>query len=94
MQFGRKFRISIHVPRVEDDEVWKKIQGEGFISIHVPRVEDDEELDEIAAKKEIFQSTSPVWRTTKKDEGRGYSATISIHVPRVEDDWEVVLVVG
>ena len=33
--------ISIHVPRVEDDEIGKWVQKAFEISIHVPRVEDD-----------------------------------------------------
>ena len=34
----------------------------------------------------LFQSTSPVWRTTKYRSKSDNSLTISIHVPRVEDD--------
>ena len=33
-----------------------------------------------------FQSTSPVWRTTKITSDNVVSVLISIHVPRVEDD--------
>ena len=34
-------RISIHVPRVEDDGEVETYKGKFGISIHVPRVEDD-----------------------------------------------------
>ena len=34
----------------------------------------------------LFQSTSPVWRTTMNREESRRAAMISIHVPRVEDD--------
>ena len=33
--------ISIHVPRVEDDELLPQTEEKILISIHVPRVEDD-----------------------------------------------------
>ena len=36
--------------------------------------------------KRIFQSTSPVWRTTDRAAGFVCTKNISIHVPRVEDD--------
>ena len=36
--------------------------------------------------KRIFQSTSPVWRTTLPTPWKPLSIDISIHVPRVEDD--------
>ena len=36
--------------------------------------------------KRIFQSTSPVWRTTVQCFQRLAEGVISIHVPRVEDD--------
>ena len=41
----------------------KKID-EIAISIHVPRVEDDSKAKEERVRTRIFQSTSPVWRTT------------------------------
>ena len=56
------------------------------ISIHVPRVEDDRRGVEIRNSEHVFQSTSPVWRTTVRCESRGRRHFISIHVPRVEDD--------
>ena len=63
-----------------------RLWGRDYISIHVPRVEDDQkELDELKDYKE-FQSTSPVWRTTKAEESDTKIEVISIHVPRVEDD--------
>ena len=36
--------------------------------------------------EKIFQSTSPVWRTTQIAVSLGMEMEISIHVPRVEDD--------
>ena len=57
--------ISIHVPRVEDDlRSTSRTMPEDFISIHVPRVEDDADMISEAREDKIFQSTSPVWRTT------------------------------
>ena len=40
-----------------------------------------------------FQSTSPVWRTTKARNGFDERRHISIHVPRVEDDIVKFLIV-
>ena len=57
--------ISIHVPRVEDDTQESKKKRKIDISIHVPRVEDDVNNYFIADVREGFQSTSPVWRTTR-----------------------------
>ena len=59
-----KLVISIHVPRVEDDSTLLFGTPYRTISIHVPRVEDD--CDTVVAELAdcIFQSTSPVWRTT------------------------------
>ena len=56
------------------------------ISIHVPRVEDDEVGDVGKTSSEVFQSTSPVWRTTSTAKNKKQQIWISIHVPRVEDD--------
>ena len=39
-----------------------------------------------ASCRSLFQSTSPVWRTTKAIAARERLECISIHVPRVEDD--------
>ena len=59
---------------------------EELISIHVPRVEDDEASRVPFLIFCIFQSTSPVWRTTIVSYCTQYVNRISIHVPRVEDD--------
>ena len=56
------------------------------ISIHVPRVEDDYNMGGEVKTWIIFQSTSPVWRTTDGSCPYVIKAQISIHVPRVEDD--------
>ena len=68
--------ISIHVPRVEDDSCRKHVILRLFISIHVPRVEDDGRSLTSSSAKSIFQSTSPVWRTTKSElqTGRYYGS--------------------
>ena len=42
------------------------------------------------ALKALFQSTSPVWRTTDCGFYSGYIVIISIHVPRVEDDIKIL----
>ena len=55
------------------------------ISIHVPRVEDDLHFCSTCGIIFLFQSTSPVWRTSETME-RWEEEAISIHVPRVEDD--------
>ena len=56
------------------------------ISIHVPRVEDDMRNTDTGDVRVVFQSTSPVWRTTIVRKKSRESRPISIHVPRVEDD--------
>ena len=56
--------ISIHVPRVEDDESTVFRLFVFCISIHVPRVEDDMFNPIFVVFSSVFQSTSPVWRTT------------------------------
>ena len=56
------------------------------ISIHVPRVEDDFCCFPFLLPLKLFQSTSPVWRTTIDAFDDYSNKTISIHVPRVEDD--------
>ena len=78
--------ISIHVPRVEDDDGRQFWQVRVQISIHVPRVEDDRSERQSQMTKSRFQSTSPVWRTTYSYILYWYKKPISIHVPRVEDD--------
>ena len=81
-----KISISIHVPRVEDDQTLDLYFTAEAISIHVPRVEDDLQVILQTQYQKIFQSTSPVWRTTAKPVRRTERILISIHVPRVEDD--------
>ena len=43
-------------------------------------------MERTRAQDEQFQSTSPVWRTTRHYGVRRRKRGISIHVPRVEDD--------
>ena len=79
--------ISIHIPRVGDDENMEKIKAQYIpISIHIPRVGDDEEsiIEPLTDKK--FQSTSPVWGMTTTAMIMFLSFCISIHIPRVGDD--------
>ena len=57
-----------------------------LISIHVPRVEDDLSFFRHPCAEKVFQSTSPVWRTTAEGIKGIIDTAISIHVPRVEDD--------
>ena len=84
--------ISIHVPRVEDDE---------FIRIPLnvdfdfnPRPPCGGRLPRFAEKSRYcaFQSTSPVWRTTSDNIAERKRLSISIHVPRVEDDTDKICV--
>ena len=65
-----------------------------IISIHVPRVEDDKGESSAGKSPALFQSTSPVWRTTNYRRTNMNNYEISIHVPRVEDDSVLVLVVN
>ena len=64
MHLRREEQISIHVPRVEDDIIVENRTVNKSISIHVPRVEDDKPYSLLNQFILIFQSTSPVWRTT------------------------------
>ena len=90
---GRRYIgiISIHVPRVEDDRRLPGDNAAHTISIHVPRVEDDKCFAKKKERSTTFQSTSPVWRTTREGYHGLYVEMISIHVPRVEDDSEKTL---
>ena len=63
--------ISIHVPRVEDDSTMFYCLVCFSISIHVPRVEDDDLFRNLPRFFGLFQSTSPVWRTTGRVERYG-----------------------
>ena len=71
---------------MEDDETRSAKENAYRVSIHVPRVEDDELSVKSEGGKSEFQSTSPVWRTTRLGLGRLRELYVSIHVPRVEDD--------
>ena len=86
---GYEGLISIHVPRVEDDAISAFLGKSWEISIHVPRVEDDIVEHWSCGGRCGFQSTSPVWRTTKNRYKAKLDEIISIHVPRVEDDGSV-----
>ena len=78
--------ISIHVPRVEDDtHLIQKINNYHNFNPRPPCGGRHGELDYIV-KRWIFQSTSPVWRTTTHRAPYSSVKHISIHVPRVEDD--------
>ena len=83
--------ISIHVPRVEDDFGLELAASQQAISIHVPRVEDDKYIQSPQMNDTTFQSTSPVWRTTRVTENAISLFHISIHVPRVEDDEKLTI---
>ena len=71
---------------MEDDLKYDMELDDIHISIHVPRVEDDVQRDVVRCKIDVFQSTSPVWRTTVLILKFRWNEKISIHVPRVEDD--------
>ena len=95
--------ISIHVPRVEDDQVQHLQRLQMLISIHVPRVEDDVvhffgaflyknfnprppcggrlHAGYSVCPGSVFQSTSPVWRTTSRITGRGAADTFQSTSP-------------
>ena len=79
-------RISIHVPRVEDDRVPAcTTNSPRYFNPRPPcggRLAISESIEYFA----LFQSTSPVWRTTTMTVNTAGMIMISIHVPRVEDD--------
>ena len=78
--------ISIHVPRVEDDQYFSPaLYAPADFN---PRPPCGGRPPGAKRKKpaEKFQSTSPVWRTTVMHDGVELFVIISIHVPRVEDD--------
>ena len=78
--------ISIHVPRVEDDSaVRSRILG-GFYFNPRPPCGGRRSPYSPCAVCLLFQSTSPVWRTTNYKRSGIRTSPISIHVPRVEDD--------
>ena len=79
-------RISIHVPRVEDD---REVCYEKTLEIHFnprPPCGGRPALFDDLVRERGFQSTSPVWRTTPAKQNHKREINISIHVPRVEDD--------
>ena len=81
-----KVFISIHVPRVEDDSC--NSDKDNYTRYFNPRPPCGGRLYLIDHNylTKIFQSTSPVWRTTGVDTTEYMIKRISIHVPRVEDD--------
>ena len=79
--------ISIHVPRVEDDIVRKKISGVASHFNPRPPCGGRRTGFYLDVFHDLFQSTSPVWRTTEKRRRLNRKTLISIHVPRVEDDF-------
>ena len=78
--------ISIHVPRVEADSQLGGGRQKGRDFNPRPpcggRPKAPRSIDSVI----VFQSTSPVWRTTPACSPRPRATRISIHVPRVEDD--------
>ena len=78
--------ISIHVPRVEDD--LEMIREYGIPRNFNPRPPCGGRHGVCVFNDwaESFQSTSPVWRTTRSCPLPHPCRRISIHVPRVEDD--------
>ena len=78
--------ISIHVPRVEDDIDERQLVDE--LHNFNPRPPCGGRLYGVEwwFCDKSFQSTSPVWRTTRSLPMRRSCHFISIHVPRVEDD--------
>ena len=78
--------ISIHVPRVEDDVCkGQQIMDKTNFNPRPPCGGRPTTTIDADGNK-VFQSTSPVWRTTAISSIIGYIYGISIHVPRVEDD--------
>ena len=68
IKHGRE--ISIHIPRVGDDDVRLYCGMQGLISIHIPRVGDDMRWSVRRHPHGIFQSTSPVWGMTSARQTR------------------------
>ena len=78
--------ISIHVPRVEDDSCGLSVSRPPRYFNPRPPCGGRQLRSLGQPPAEVFQSTSPVWRTTSAMENREKIKQISIHVPRVEDD--------
>ena len=84
--FYTRKTISIHVLRVEDDQVHaRKVHRQG-ISIHVLRVEDDLSTSERRSIAADFNPRPPCGGRRKRAAHRAMEEIISIHVLRVEDD--------
>ena len=79
--------ISIHVPRVEDDLCMMRMKIAEIYFNPRPPCGGRHSSRLKSPTPTIFQSTSPVWRTTRTYKCRTTEETISIHVPRVEDDF-------
>ena len=80
-------RISIHVPRVEDDDLDEKGERIYYISIHVPRVEDDYHFVSTLSSFFNFNPRPPCGGRQSLIFLSASAVCISIHVPRVEDDF-------
>ena len=78
--------ISIHVPRVEDDQQGNKTNRKLRDFNPRPPCGGRQLLRHSSSRAAVFQSTSPVWRTTALATQLQQCCCISIHVPRVEDD--------
>ena len=84
-QFCRYY-ISIHVPRVEDDLIFRRLLERKFHFNPRPPCGGRRYCLLSKSMLHLFQSTSPVWRTTAEEQKSFSAFAISIHVPRVEDD--------
>ncbi len=78
--------VSIHVPRVGNDQRARLSLSTQKVSIHVPRVGNDTIGLHSYFAECWFQSTFPVWGTTISPEFYKFWAEVSIHVPRVGND--------
>ena len=81
--YGRRYYISIHPPRVGWDRCAIAESITEDISIHPPRVGWDLQLERNYAGISSFQSTHPVWGGTFLRTGCLACPVISIHPPRV-----------
>ena len=86
LKSSNNLHISIHVLRVEDDQIpdeWNPADQLFQSTSSVWRTTAAVGVDNVG---ELFQSTSSVWRTTPLEEAWDLRLDISIHVLRVEDD--------
>ena len=90
--------ISIHIPRVGDDEIRTSPRAGDGISIHIPRVGDD--LPKLSKPwlRWIFQSTSPVWGMTRWMKPRTKPATFQstspvwgMTIPQIDRDASLII---